>query len=283
MTAAGETRPLPAPFFVLATQNPIELEGTYPLPEAQLDRFLFKIDVGGVGPEVLERIVTARSADPAPAPSRVSGVGRTEPLVRRRGPGPSAVGGAVVPQPGGRRDASDRPAGAGAGADARAVRGESAGGIGARRRRPRRGPVGGQAERGLRRGPDGRPGGAGSPHPAGVRRPSGRLGRPETGRRGAGATFQRSTRERADDPAHPPVAAGVPPSVPLSVPPRPARGRLAGLVRRRGGARPTGRGVAGGDRGRSPVCDRRSLGWRAAGRLLAGADRFEESAGRPGR
>mgnify|MGYP001350915872 FL=1 len=40
VTVSGETRPLDAPFFVLATQNPIELEGTYPLPEAQLDRFL---------------------------------------------------------------------------------------------------------------------------------------------------------------------------------------------------------------------------------------------------
>jgi len=45
VTAGGETRPLPRPFFVLATQNPIELEGTYPLPEAQLDRFLFKLAV----------------------------------------------------------------------------------------------------------------------------------------------------------------------------------------------------------------------------------------------
>ena len=43
VTAAGETRTLPAPFFVLATQNPIEQEGTYPLPEAQLDRFMFNI------------------------------------------------------------------------------------------------------------------------------------------------------------------------------------------------------------------------------------------------
>ena len=46
VTAAGATRPLPAPFHVLATQNPIEQDGTYPLPEAQLDRFLFQIDVG---------------------------------------------------------------------------------------------------------------------------------------------------------------------------------------------------------------------------------------------
>ncbi|MDG1993583.1 MAG: AAA family ATPase [Polaribacter sp.] len=43
VTAAGETRSLPKPFFVLATQNPIEQEGTYPLPEAQLDRFMFNI------------------------------------------------------------------------------------------------------------------------------------------------------------------------------------------------------------------------------------------------
>ncbi len=46
VTAGGQRRPLPNPFFVLATQNPIEQEGTYPLPEAQLDRFLLKIVVG---------------------------------------------------------------------------------------------------------------------------------------------------------------------------------------------------------------------------------------------
>ncbi len=45
VTAAGKTHPMEAPFFVLATQNPIELEGTYPLPEAQLDRFMFKIEL----------------------------------------------------------------------------------------------------------------------------------------------------------------------------------------------------------------------------------------------
>jgi MoxR-like ATPase len=46
VTAGGSTYPLELPFFVLATQNPIELEGTYPLPEAQLDRFMFSIHVG---------------------------------------------------------------------------------------------------------------------------------------------------------------------------------------------------------------------------------------------
>ena len=45
VTVGGASRPVPAPFFVLATQNPIEMEGTYPLPEAQLDRFLFKLRV----------------------------------------------------------------------------------------------------------------------------------------------------------------------------------------------------------------------------------------------
>lgn len=46
VTAEGETKPLPTPFILMATQNPIELEGTFPLPEAQLDRFLLKIKIG---------------------------------------------------------------------------------------------------------------------------------------------------------------------------------------------------------------------------------------------
>ncbi|MGI6412771.1 MAG: AAA family ATPase [Syntrophomonadaceae bacterium] len=58
VTAAGETRPLPQPFFVLATQNPLEMEGTYPLPEAQMDRFLFKLVVKFPGEEHLSQIFT---------------------------------------------------------------------------------------------------------------------------------------------------------------------------------------------------------------------------------
>src|SRR5258708_14624926 len=46
ITADGDTRPLPRPFLILATQNPIELEGTFPLPEAQLDRFLLRVSIG---------------------------------------------------------------------------------------------------------------------------------------------------------------------------------------------------------------------------------------------
>ncbi|MCP3914554.1 MAG: AAA domain-containing protein [bacterium] len=66
VTVIGETRKLPHPFYVLATQNPIELEGTYPLPEAQLDRFLFKLDVHSVNKDTLERIITERRAGTPP-------------------------------------------------------------------------------------------------------------------------------------------------------------------------------------------------------------------------
>ena len=57
VTVAGETRKLPEPYFVLATQNPVEQEGTYPLPEAQLDRFLFKLLVGFPNIQELREIV----------------------------------------------------------------------------------------------------------------------------------------------------------------------------------------------------------------------------------
>ncbi|MCH8829230.1 MAG: AAA family ATPase [Planctomycetes bacterium] len=60
VTVMGNSHQLPRPFFVLATQNPIELEGTYPLPEAQLDRFAMKIDVGAISTETLEEIIVTR-------------------------------------------------------------------------------------------------------------------------------------------------------------------------------------------------------------------------------
>ena len=59
VTVSGEVHPLPQPFTVLATQNPLEMEGTYPLPEAQLDRFLFKILVPRPDAETLTRILAA--------------------------------------------------------------------------------------------------------------------------------------------------------------------------------------------------------------------------------
>jgi MoxR-like ATPase len=63
VTAAGQTHSLPAPFFVLATQNPIEQEGTYPLPEAQLDRFMFELRVAYPSKEEEETIVEATTGD----------------------------------------------------------------------------------------------------------------------------------------------------------------------------------------------------------------------------
>src|SRR5216117_3633102 len=65
VSAAGQTYRLPSPFFVLATQNPIEQEGTYPLPEAQLDRFMFELRVNYPSPEEEMRIVAATTADEA--------------------------------------------------------------------------------------------------------------------------------------------------------------------------------------------------------------------------
>src|SRR6516165_8355950 len=67
VTLLGTTRPLPEPFFVLASQNPIELEGTYPLPEAQLDRFLFKLVVSTVEIDVLDRIISTRRRGEPPS------------------------------------------------------------------------------------------------------------------------------------------------------------------------------------------------------------------------
>src|SRR5437762_5836345 len=58
VTVDGVTYPLPDPFFVLATQNPIELEGTFPLPEAQLDRFLLRVRLGYPSEEQEEQILT---------------------------------------------------------------------------------------------------------------------------------------------------------------------------------------------------------------------------------
>src|SRR5829696_7837313 len=71
VTAAGRTYDLERPFFVLATQNPIELEGTYPLPEAQLDRFMFNIVMTYLTPEEEVRVVTQTTGTARPTPARV--------------------------------------------------------------------------------------------------------------------------------------------------------------------------------------------------------------------
>jgi MoxR-like ATPase len=71
VTAAGRTYPLERPFFVLATQNPIELEGTYPLPEAQLDRFMFNVVIGYLNEDDEVRVITQTTGMDEAAPARV--------------------------------------------------------------------------------------------------------------------------------------------------------------------------------------------------------------------
>jgi len=86
VTAGGATHRLEAPFFVLATQNPIEQEGTYPLPEAQLDRFLFKIDVGYPDLDDLLTVLDRTTGAQAPTASAVldgQAVLAAQALVRR--------------------------------------------------------------------------------------------------------------------------------------------------------------------------------------------------------
>jgi MoxR-like ATPase len=85
VTLFGETRRLDDPFLVIATQNPIEMEGTYPLPEAQLDRFLFKIEIAMPDRDELSAILAATTGEeaeqPAPALTR-SDVRELRALVR---------------------------------------------------------------------------------------------------------------------------------------------------------------------------------------------------------
>ncbi len=71
VTAGGETYPLDLPFLVFATQNPIEQEGTYPLPEAQLDRFMFLVDVGYPTAEEEFQIVKTTTSGPPPRLTKV--------------------------------------------------------------------------------------------------------------------------------------------------------------------------------------------------------------------
>jgi MoxR-like ATPase len=93
VTAAGVTHRLPEPFFVLATQNPIEQEGTYPLPEAQLDRFMFELRVGYPSRDEEERIVTSTTSDVHAETTPVLGAAKLAELQRlvRRLPAPPTV------------------------------------------------------------------------------------------------------------------------------------------------------------------------------------------------
>ncbi|MFV1988144.1 MAG: AAA family ATPase [Gemmatimonadota bacterium] len=73
VTIQGRTYDLPKPFFVLATQNPIELEGTYPLPEAQLDRFMFHINIDHLPEDEELEVVQTTTAIPGEGPQAVIG------------------------------------------------------------------------------------------------------------------------------------------------------------------------------------------------------------------
>ena len=86
VTAGGEVRPLPQPFFVLATQNPIDQEGTYPLPEAQLDRFFFKLVVGYPTAEELTEVLNRTTEGGKVTPAKMldgAGLAALQKLVRQ--------------------------------------------------------------------------------------------------------------------------------------------------------------------------------------------------------
>ena len=112
VSVAGRYHPLPLPFHVLATQNPLEQEGTYPLPEAQLDRFLLQIDI--VYPELgaeREMLIATTGADQAPAEQVMTGdeLRAAQRLVRAIPVGESVVNGILDLVRRGRPDTSDIP------------------------------------------------------------------------------------------------------------------------------------------------------------------------------
>jgi MoxR-like ATPase len=99
VTAGGTTFPLDLPFFVLATQNPIEQEGTYPLPEAQLDRFMLNIEIGYPDFDDEVQIVLQTTSNEKPEPRKVMQGGvilRYQELVRRVPVSPFVVSYAVA-------------------------------------------------------------------------------------------------------------------------------------------------------------------------------------------
>ena len=99
VTAGGTTFPLDLPFFVLATQNPIEQEGTYPLPEAQLDRFMLNIEIGYPDFDDEVQIVLQTTSNEKPEPRKVmqgAAILRYQELVRRVPVSPFVVSYAVA-------------------------------------------------------------------------------------------------------------------------------------------------------------------------------------------
>jgi len=99
VTASGNTYPLDLPFFVLATQNPIEQEGTYPLPEAQLDRFMLNIEIGYPSFDDEVQIVMQTTSTDKPAPQKImdgAAIRRYQHLVRKVPVSPFVISYAVA-------------------------------------------------------------------------------------------------------------------------------------------------------------------------------------------
>jgi MoxR-like ATPase len=112
VTVAGKAHPLPAPFHVLATQNPLEQEGTYPLPEAQLDRFLLQVEVGYPDARAERQMLLATtgiSEDSATRVMTASDLQRVQRLVRRLPVGDSVIEAILQLVRTGRPGDSDRP------------------------------------------------------------------------------------------------------------------------------------------------------------------------------
>ena len=112
VTAGGETHTLPRPFFVLATQNPIEQEGTYPLPEAQLDRFMFELRIGYPSRAEEEEVAMRTTGAAEPQVGRVitgSRLMELQALVRRIPVAPSVAALAVRLVRSTRPDAEETP------------------------------------------------------------------------------------------------------------------------------------------------------------------------------
>jgi MoxR-like ATPase len=110
VTVAGTTHELPSPFHVLATQNPLEQEGTYPLPEAQLDRFLMEVDVTYPDSDAERQMLIATTGVEETKPKNVMGSGElidAQRLVRRIPVGASVVDAILTLVRSGRPDSTD--------------------------------------------------------------------------------------------------------------------------------------------------------------------------------
>ena len=106
VSAGGQTHPLQQPFFVLATMNPLEMEGTYPLPEAQLDRFFFKLKLGFPSAEGLSEILDRTTTAARAAGRARARPGRDPGDARDRALGPGGAAGAGLRHPPDARHAS---------------------------------------------------------------------------------------------------------------------------------------------------------------------------------